>query len=297
MRIVIAGASGFLGKALVRHLRDHGHDVAVLVRGEVTGPDQRRWDPASGGLDPEHVAAADTVINLGGAPIEHWPWTKSYKEQILRSRQQTTGTIAEVIARLTGPRPALVNASGINYYGSDRGEEKVDEDSSSGSGFLAEVCRQWEAATQPASDAGARVAIMRTGLVLHRSGGVLKIVKIPFVAGVGGRLGDGHQFFASISLVDYLAAATRLATDEALSGPFNFVAPVAATNREFTQAMGHTLHRPAAIPVPAFVLRTVVGELANEMLGSLHAVPRRLTEVGFTFEHATVQAQVDAAFA
>ncbi len=297
MRIVIAGASGFLGTTLVGHLRGAGHDVSVLVRGEPSGPDENRWDPAAGTLDPHHLAGADTVVNLGGAPIEHWPWTETYQQKILQSRLQTTSTIAETIAALSGHRPALVNASGINYYGSDRGEEQVDEDSSSGGGFLAEVCRQWEAATEPAAEAGGRVALMRTSLVLHQSGGVLKLVKIPFLAGVGGRLGDGHQFFASISLDDYIAAATRLITDDTLSGPFNLVAPVAATNREFTEAMGQTLHRPTVVPVPAFALRLAVGELSNEMLGSLHASPRRLIDANFTFAHPTVQEQVDAAFA
>ncbi|MEP6666921.1 MAG: NAD-dependent epimerase/dehydratase family protein, partial [Nocardioidaceae bacterium] len=170
MQIVIAGASGFLGTALGRHLSGAGHDVVRLVRGEPTGPDQVRWDPANGQLDPGSLANADTVINLGGAPIGHWPWTSGYKQKILDSRRETTGTIASTIAGLDHP-PALVNASGINYFGMDRGDEQVDEDSTSGSGFLANVCRQWEAATQPAADAGARVALARTSPVLDGSDG------------------------------------------------------------------------------------------------------------------------------
>lgn len=296
MRIVLAGGSGFLGTTLARHWRETGHDVVRLVRGDAVEPDQRSWDPANGVLDPEHLASADTVVNLGGAPIEHWPWTESYQQKILQSRLQTTGTIARTIAAIDATGPALVNASGINFYGSDRGDEQVDEDSESGDGFLAEVCRQWEAATQPAADVGVRVAIMRTSLVLHRSGGVLKLIKIPFLAGVGGRLGSGQQFFASISLDDYVAAATRLATDSTLTGPFNLVAPVAATNQDFTEAMGRRLRRPTFLPVPAFALKTAVGELSNEMLGSMRAVPRRLIEADFAFAHPTVDAQVDAAF-
>lgn len=295
MRIVLSGASGFLGTTLARQLRAAGHDVVRLVRGDAAEPDQRSWDPANGGLDPAHLDGADTILNLGGAPIEHWPWTESYKDTILHSRLQTTGTLARTMAALDSS-PALVNASGINYYGSDRGDEQVDEYSAAGDGFLADVCRQWEQATEPASAAGSRVVMMRTSLVLHRSGGVLKLIKIPFLAGVGGRLGSGRQFFPSISLTDYIAAAIRLATDPGLSGPFNLVAPVPATNADFTQALGRRLHRPTVVPVPGFALRTAVGELANEMLGSLNAVPTRLTAAGFEFRHPTIDDQVDAAF-
>ncbi len=295
MQIVIAGASGFLGTALVRHLQGSGHGVLRLVRGEPTGPDEERWDPANGRLDPNALAKADTVINLGGASIGHWPWTSAYKQKIIDSRQETTGTIASTIAALDNP-PALVNSSGINYYGMDRGDEQVDEDSPSGTGFLAEVCRQWEAATQPATDAGARVVLARTSPVLDSSGGALKLIKIPFLLGVAGRLGDGQQFFPSISLTDYVEAMTRLATGSSISGPYNLVAPVVPTNAEFTKALGAKLRRPTVVPVPAFALKAVVGELSQAMLGSLHATPKRLIESGFIFQHPTIEAELDAAF-
>lgn len=295
MRIILAGASGFLGTTLADHLRREGHDVVRLVRGEAHQSDQRSWNPANGTLDPEHLSGADTVVNLGGAAIERWPWTESWRRQILQSRLQTTGTVARTIVALD-VKPALVNASGVNYYGADRGDERLTEDTASGQGFLAGVCRQWEAATRPVADAGGRVAIMRTSPVLHRSGGVLKLAKIPFLVGVGGRLGDGRQFFPSISQADYVAAATRLATDATLAGPFNLVAPVAATNQEFTQAMGRHLKRPTVVPVPAFALKAVAGEQAQLVLGSLYALPQRLMEAGFTFQHPTIDEQVDAAF-
>ena len=207
MKFVLAGASGFLGTALVEHLRDEGHEVVRLVRSDPTGPDQRRWDPAAGELDPAHLDGADAVFNLGGVPIARWPWTRSYREQIVSSRLEPTGTLAETIADLDA-KPALVSTSGVNVYGFDRGDEKIDETSETGpasSPTYAGVGGR----DSPAADAGARVAIMRSAPVLHRSGRVLKLAKLPFRLGLGGRLGGGQQWFPSISLRDYLAAATR----------------------------------------------------------------------------------------
>ena len=228
-------------------------------------------------------------------PIAHWPWTRSYREQIVTSRLEATGTLAETIAGLDA-KPALVSASGVNFYGFDRGDERIDESSDTGTGFLADVCRLWEEATSPAADAGGRVAIMRSAPVLHRSGGMLKLAKLPFGLGIGGRLGGGQQWFPSISLRDYLAAATRLATDAELSGVFNLVTPVAATNADFTEAMGRRLKRPTVIPVPAFALKGVAGEQSGMLLGSLHITPERLLAAGFAFADPTVQDAVDFAF-
>lgn len=293
MKIIVAGASGFLGTALRRQLGDAGHEVAQLVRSPAESADQIHWDPARGELDPAALDGADTVINLGGAPIAHWPWTDGYKQQILGSRLETTGTVARAIAQLE-QQPALVNASGINYYG-DGGDRQVDEDSPAGDGFLADVSRRWEEATQPAVDAGARVVTMRTGVVLARSGGALKTIMIPFRLGVGGRLGDGGQYFPTISLFDYLGVVTRLATDSSLQGPFNVVAPVPSTNAEFTQALGKHLHRPTAIPVPRFAVKAAAGQLSTLVFTSVHAIPRRLIEAGFEFRNPTIDEQVAAA--
>ncbi len=295
MRIIVAGGSGFLGTALRRQLSSAGHDVSRLVRSPARSPDEIPWDPASGELDPAALDGADTVVNLGGAVIAHWPWTDSYKQQILNSRVQTTGTLASAIAQVA-ERPALVNASGINYYG-DGGEHQVDETSPAGSGFLADVSRRWEEATEPAAEAGARVVVMRTAVVLDQSGGALKTIAVPFRLGLGGNLGDGRQFFPTISLADYLDAATRLITDNALRGPFNLVGPVPATNADFTAAIGRRLHRPTLVRVPRFALNAVAGELSTLVFTSVKAVPRRLLETGFTFRHPTVDEQVKAAFA
>ncbi len=294
MKVIVAGASGFLGTALRQQLTQQGHEVVQLVRSATPSPGQRQWDPARGQLDASVVDSADAVINLGGAPLARWPWTNGYKQKILQSRLQTTGTVARAVAAAARP-PALVNASGINYYG-DRGVEPLDETAAPGSGFLPDVCRQWEAATGPAEKAGARVVRLRTGVVLHGSGGALQRLQIPFRLGVGGKIGDGSQFFPTISLVDYTAAVIRLATDADADGAYNVVAPVAATNADFTAAMGRTFHRPTVVTVPRALLATAAGELANEVLASVHAVPARLTAAGFEFRHPTVGDQVAAAY-
>lgn len=294
MRILMAGASGFLGTALRAHLIAEGHQVTQLVRDDPRSSDQVRWDPYRRVLDHAVVAASHVVINLAGAPIARWPCTSGYKKKILQSRMATGNTIAAAIAEVDA-RPAWINASAIGYYG-DRGDEVLDEASTNGSGFLAEVVRQWESVTQPARDAGARVCMIRTAVVLDSHGGALKLMKLPFKFGVGGRIGDGRQWFPTVSLTDCLAAVTRLATDEALEGPYNIVAPVAATNAEFTKALGRQLHRPTVLTVPSFAVKIGAGELSGEVLGSIRATPRRLDEAGFEFEHPTVDAQLEAAF-
>jgi len=295
MKIIVAGASGFLGTALRHQLAEDGHDIVQLVRSSPRSGDQVSWDPASGRLDSHVLAGATAVINLGGAPIAHWPWTSSYKRVFRDTRVQATTTLANAIADLDDP-PALLSGSGSNYYG-DRGDESVDESSSLGTGYFSSVAAAWEAATTPASEAGARVVHLRTGAVLHRSGGAMKTLLLPFRLGLGGKIADGHQFFASISLRDYVAAVGRLLVDAALAGPFNLVAPVPATNADFTAALGRHLHRPTVIPVPGFAVRTVAGELSTQVLDSVHAVPTRLMEADFAFRDPTIDDQVAAALA
>lgn len=269
--------------------------MCQLVRGEPSGTGQSRWDPYAGVVDRALIEDAGAVVNLAGAPIAHWPWTESYKRQILDSRVATTGTLATAIAE-SDAKPALVNASGVGLYG-DRGDERLDEGSGPGDTFLASVVEKWEAATAPARDAGARVALARTSPVLDKSGGALKVMRLPFLLGVGGRIGSGKQWFASISLADYVAASMRLIEDDTLQGAFNLVAPGEATNAEFTRELGRALHRPTLIPVPAFAMKAVAGELSGEVLGSLRVAPARLLEAGFSFEHPTVREQLAAALA
>lgn len=296
MLITMAGASGFLGTALGRHFESAGHEITQLVRGDPTSANQVRWDPYRGELDSGLLRESDLVINLAGAPVAHWPWTDKYKRQILDSRVATSSTIANTIASIE-ERPALLNASGINYYGSDDRAQPSTEDSPPGEGFLAEVTRRWEAAAEPAATAGTRVVKMRTAVVLDKSGGALKTMLLPFKLGVGGRFGNGRQGFPTISLHDYVAAVDRLTADSALRGAFNLVAPVPATNGEFTQELGARLHRPTVLTVPAFALKKIAGDLSSEFLGSVHAVPKRLLDAGFEFAHPTVGQQLDAALA
>lgn len=295
MRILLAGTSGFLGTALRSRLESAGHEITQLVRGEASAADQVHWDPYSRHLDPDVVADAEAVINLAGVPIAHWPLTAAYKEKILSSRVATTSLLADTIAGLT-QKPALVNASGINIYG-DQGDTLLDEDSPGGGSFLAMVAQKWEAATGSATEAGARVVNLRTAVVLDASGGSLKLIKLPFLFGVGGRLGSGDQWFPTISLTDWVEAVTRVTTDDALAGPVNLVAPVPATNAEFTHALGAVLGRPTVVPVPAFAINALADDLSTELLGSVKAMPRRLLEAGFTFRHPTIGEQVRAAFA
>jgi uncharacterized protein len=293
VRVAIAGSSGFLGTAFSQHLRAAGHDVLRLVRGQPAGASESRWDPYAGEVDADALAACDVVVNLAGAPIARL-WTSSYRDTIAHSRIATTRTLAEALARLPDP-PAFLAQSGVGYYGDDRGAEVLDESSTAGVGFLANVVRDWENATQPASAAGVRVCLLRTGVVLDRSGGALRLMLLPARLGLGGRLGSGRQYMSAISLTDWLRAAHFLATDAQANGPYNLVAPQPPTNAELTAELGRQLRRPTALPVPAVALRTALGGLSGELLGSLRATPRRLTEAGFRFDHPDVASMLRAA--
>jgi uncharacterized protein (TIGR01777 family) len=293
MRVVVAGSSGFLGTALRDRLAREGHEVRRLVRGSASTASESSWDPYLGTVDDDVIASADVVVNLGGVPIAHWPWTETYKRQIRDSREATTGTLAGAVAR-TGGHAALVNASGINAYGHP-GDAVRDETSPRGDGFLAEVVRSWEDATSPAMKAGARVVMLRSGVVLHGSGGALALMKMPFLLGVGGRVGSGKQWFSWISLADWVSAVVFLSTSQ-VSGPVNLVAPTPVTNAEFTKAMGKVLRRPTRFPVPGLPMRLVGGEVASESLDSLRVVPTVLLAAGFTFEHPDIESALRYAF-
>jgi uncharacterized protein (TIGR01777 family) len=294
MRIVLSGSSGFLGTALRRSLTTDGHDLVQLVRGAPRDAHQRQWDPYAGELDPTVIDSADVVVNLSGIPIGHVPWTESYRRQVVESRVATTTLIAETIATLGGST-ALVNASGINYYGVDRGDEVLDEDSAAGTGFLSDVSQRWESATASAEDAGARVARLRTAIVLDRSGGSFKLMVLPFRLGVGGRIGSGRQWFPTISLADYVAAVSRIVTDDSMRGAYNVTAPEPATNAEFTKELGRRLRRPTVLAVPGFAVTAAVGDVGRAMVGSVRAVPRRLLDAGFAFDHPTISDELAAA--
>ncbi|MGW5670080.1 TIGR01777 family oxidoreductase [Micromonospora sp. NPDC003776] len=296
MRILMAGASGFLGTRLVDRLTADGHQVTRLVRRAPRSADERQWNPSAAQLDPQVVAETDAIVNLAGAGVGDKRWDDAYKQVIRSSRVDTTTTLAITVAGLpTADRPAvLLNASAVGWYG-NTGDRVVEEDAPAGEGFLADVCRVWEAATRPAEDAGVRVVRLRTGLPLHRDGGLLKPQLIPFRLGVGGKLGNGRQWLPWIAMRDWLAAVTFLLARDDLAGPVNVVGPAPVTNAEFTRELARQLHRPAIMPVPALALKIALGGFAHEALTSTRVLPGVLTGAGFTWAHPDLPGALHAA--
>jgi len=294
MRIVVAGSSGLIGNALVTSLRTGGHEVTRLVRRRPSGPEESEWDPGRGHVDGAVLRGADAVVNLCGARIGDKRWSGAYKQALRDSRLTTTDVLAHAVAE-TGV-PVLVNGSAVGYYG-DTGDRIVDERSPSGHGFLADLCRDWEAATAPARDAGDRVVTLRTATVLSPDGGMLGKLRPLFSLGLGGRLGNGRQYLSWISLADEVAAIEFALTHDDVRGPVDLCAPEPVTNTAFTSAMGHALHRPTPWIVPGFAVSALVGEFAREaVLTGQRAVPKVLTGAGFEFRHRTVEDALGYAF-
>ncbi|WP_282702255.1 TIGR01777 family oxidoreductase [Streptomyces sp. CC219B] len=293
-RVAVAGASGLIGSALVRSLTADGQEVVRLVRRAPRSKDEVRWDPEGGHVDAAGLAGCEAVVNLAGAGVGSRRWTDAYKARIRSSRVRGTAALAEAVASLPEPPRVFVNGSAIGYYG-ETGDRIVDEDAPAGSGFLPEVCVAWEGAAAPVREAGVRTVFVRTGLVVAREGGAWGRLFPLFRAGLGGRLGDGRQYWSFVSLHDEVAAVRHLMETDGLSGPFNVTAPNPLTNREITAAMGRVLHRPTPFPVPAPVLRTVLGEMAGDVLGSQRVVPKRLLESGFTFAFPDIEGAVRSA--
>lgn len=279
MRILIAGASGLIGRPLVAELRASGHDVRRLVRRPSRSGDEFEWDPPAGRIDERAFDGVGAVINLCGAPIGR-RWSAATKQMIVDSRVEPTDVLAEDVAE--HGVPALINASAIGFYG-DTGDRVVDENSPRGQGFLAGLCEAWEAATAPAARAGARVVNLRTGLVLAK-GGLLGPLKPLFQFGLGGRLGDGRQYLPWIAISDEVGAIRFLTEHETVSGPVDLCAPEPVTNAEFTRVLAQVLHRPAPWRVPAVAIRAAFGEAGGELaLVSQRAVPTVLREAGYSF--------------
>ncbi|WP_026248509.1 TIGR01777 family oxidoreductase [Streptomyces sp. LaPpAH-108] len=293
-RIAVAGASGLIGGALVRSLRADGHEVVRLVRHEPRGADEVRWDPERQTVDAAGLSGCDVVVNLAGAGVGDKRWTPEYKRLIRDSRVLGTAALAEAAASLPEPPRVFVNGSAIGYYG-DTGDRITDESAPPGDGFLPSVCEEWEEAAAPVREAGVRTVFVRTGLVVASGGGAWGRLFPLFKAGLGGRLGDGRQYWSYIALHDEVAAIRHLIDRADLSGPFNLTAPEPLTNQEITEAMGRVLHRPTLFPVPAAVLRTVLGEMAGDVLGSQRVVPARLLESGFAFAFPGIEDAIRAA--
>ncbi|HKK18882.1 MAG TPA: TIGR01777 family oxidoreductase [Opitutales bacterium] len=283
--ILITGATGLIGRPLCEALGASGHRTRTLSRGK--GGDFQ-WDPAKGELPPEAVDGVDAVVHLAGESVAQ-RWSAEVKRRILKSRTESTQLLARRILE-TGDRPDFISASGINYYGYDR-DLPVDESSSSGEGFLAEVCRQWEAAARPLEEAGCRCVFLRTGVVLSARGGALAKMLPPFKAGAGGRIGDGKQAMSWIALHDLVRLYVECLENYDIAGPVNAVAPEPVTNRQFTKTLGKVIGRPTFIPVPALAIRTLFGEMGKEtVLSNLAVKPKSLQELDFRWDYPNLEA-------
>jgi len=282
LSVAVTGASGLIGSALVPVLTAAGHAVTRLVR-RAPGPGEARWDPGAGQIDAAALEGTDVVVHLAGESIASARWTVERKRRIRDSRVVGTGLLARTLAALNRPPQLLVSASAIGLYG-HRGDTPLTESDPPGTGFLAEVGRDWEGATGPASQAGIRVVLLRFGIILSPQGGALARMLPPFRLGVGGPLGSGRQWMSWLTIADAVGIIRHGITCPELSGPVNAVAPEPVTNAEFTRSLGTVLGRPAVLPVPTFALELLFGEMAGEaLLGSQRVLPRRLEETGYAF--------------
>jgi len=285
MHIAVSGSSGMVGSALISSLTREGHRVTRLVRKAATGEDIA-WDIVQGVKDLSRLEGVDAVVHLAGENIAAGRWTAARKEEIRRSRVEGTRRLCESLARLSRRPKALVSASAMGFYG-DRGDEVLRENSPPGNDFLAQVCREWEAATEPASQAGIRVIHLRFGMILSPAGGALKKMLLPFKLGAGGRIGSGRQFMSWIAIDDAVGAIHHVIITESLRGAVNAVAPTPVTNAEYTRTLARVLSRPGVALMPAFAARIAFGEMADALLlASQRVMPTRLQETGYRFKHS-----------
>jgi uncharacterized protein (TIGR01777 family) len=286
LKVAVAGSSGVIGSALVAALRSADHRVVRIVRRAAAHRDELYWNPDSGDFDPAGLDGVDAVVNLCGVGVGDKRWSGAFKQSLRDSRIDPTEVISAAVVR--AGVPTLINASAVGYYG-DTGSRIVDETASAGTGFLAQLCVDWEAATAPAADAGVRVVLARTGLVLSPGGGLLSKLKPLFSLGLGARLAAGRQYMPWISLEDEVRALLFAIRRSELTGPVNFTGPAPVSNAEFTAALARALNRPAPFLVPGFALKTLLGEFAEEgLLGGQRTVPAALERAGFVFHHNTI---------
>ncbi len=287
MRVVVSGASGLIGTALRQRLVTSGHEVVQLVRRTPTDDSQVRWDPDAGELDVDALGDVDAAVNLSGVGVGDKRWDAAYRDLILTSRTESTATLSTALARMDSPPQVLVQASASGYYG-ERGDEVVDEQSAPGDEFLAGVCVAWEAAAQPARDAGIRVASVRTGLVMTTGGGAFGSLLPLIRLNLGGPLGNGSAWWSWITLEDEVAAVEWLLEADHVEGPVNLVSPEPARNGDLVKAIAAALGRKALLPAPSFALRAALGEFAEEVLASRRINPSALVSGGYSFTHPDV---------
>lgn len=287
LRIAVTGATGLIGAALTRHFAHGGHDILKITRSvkDDGDPSTINWQPSKGEIDPARLEGVDVIIHLAGESIAGWRWTAAKKAAIRNSRVESTRLLSETIANLKHPPRILLCASGMNYYG-DGGDEIMDEDSPPGQTFLARVCKEWEAAADPAREAGIRTLHTRFGMVLSADGGPLQQMLTPFRLGLGGKFGSGRQYWSWIAINDAVGAIDHLIMNTDLDGPVNLVSPNPARNHEFTKTLGSVIKRPTVLPVQRFAAKVALGEMANELLlASTRVHPKRLLESGYAFRY------------
>jgi uncharacterized protein (TIGR01777 family) len=288
MNVLITGATGLIGSALAPVLRKQGHEVVSLTRSEARRTGEFRWDPEQGYVDPAALHGIDAVVHLAGETVAG-RWSEDKKRRILESRVNGTRLVSEAIAALGRPPGALVCASAIGVYG-DRGDEVINDQSPvSAGGFLADVVRAWEAAAQPARDAGIRVVNTRFGIVQSARGGALKTQLPLFKLGLGGPVGGGRQYVSWVSIDDVVGAIGFALARIDISGAVNVTAPVPVSQADYARTLGRVLRRPAVLPAPAFAVRLVLGEFANEVLGGQRVIPQRLSDSGYAFRHRELE--------
>jgi uncharacterized protein (TIGR01777 family) len=291
-KILVSGSTGLIGTALLSALRTSGYEVSCLVRGGTSGKEQIGWDPARP-LAPESVSGFDAVVHLAGESIVG-RWTDAKKRRIRESRVQGTRNLAAALAAAPQRPQLLISASAIGYYG-DRGEETLREDSSSGDGFLPEVCREWEETAEPVAKVGIRCVQIRIGVVLSASGGALHAMLLPFRMGVGGKMGSGRQWMSWVHIDDLVGAVQHVIKCDMLRGPVNAVAPNPARNAEFTKVLASVLSRPAIFPMPAFAARLVFGQMGDELLlASQRVEPAKLLTSGYFFKKSDLKTALEA---
>ena len=287
MRVLVSGSHGLIGSALSASLKADGHEVTPLIRSRLARPGEAAWDIMEGTVDEGAIEGHDAVVNLAGAGIGDHRWTDEYKREILESRVRGTLVLTHALAKLEPKPSVLVSGSAVGYYGADHGAAELTEESPAGTGFLADVVRQWEAAALPAKEADIRTVFVRSGIVQAAAGGALKKLLLPFKMGLGGRFGSGEQWLSWVHIADEVGAIRFALENAAISGPINATAPSPVTIAGYAAALGRAVHRPAKLPAPTFALKALLGgEMTEEMLlGGQRVLPARLQAAGYQFKH------------